>query len=163
MSAGAPVRWRRIRHRIRRLRQVGARDHALLAEATLRLLAARIAIATVPFPRIARRLGGFMPPHEARAKADRHPPSPADRAAAREIGWAVTRAARHLPFEAVCLPQAMAAHVMLRRRGIFGIIHFGTTRGSAPSLEAHAWLDAGEVEVTGYPVGAGFTEIACIA
>jgi hypothetical protein len=59
--------------------------------------------------------------------------------------------------------QAPAAHAMLRRRGVFGVIHFGTARSDALTLDAHAWLDAGGVEVTGYPVGPGFTEIACIA
>jgi len=28
-------------------------------------------------------------------------------------------------------------------------------------LDAHAWLDAAGVEVTGYPVAEGFAEIAC--
>jgi hypothetical protein len=43
------------------------------------------------------------------------------------------------------------------------VIHFGTRRGEALSLAAHAWLDAAGVEVTGYPVEDNFTEIACIA
>lgn len=163
MRSRAVQSWRRLRHRVRRLGQVDPRDHALLVEATLRLLVARIAIATMPFPRVARRMGGFIPPAAARAKANAAPPSAADLVVARKIGWAVTRAARHIPFEAVCLPQAMAGHAMLRRRGIFGIIHFGTKRGTAVTLDAHAWLDAGEVEVTGYPFGDDFTEIACIA
>ena len=160
-------RWRRLIQRATRVGQVGWRGHALLAEATLRLAAARIAIATVPFSRIAREMGGLMPPVQAGALAAERAPSVADEAVAREIGWAVTCAARYLPFRAVCLPQAIAAHAMLKKRGIFGIVHFGTARGEAEgktlSLEAHAWLNAGDVEVTGYPVEAGFTEIACIA
>ena len=155
--------WRTLRHRAHRLGQVGLWDAALLAEASVRLAAARIAIATRPFPAIARKMGGFMAPQHAAAKAEPHPPSPEDQEIARKIGWAVTRAARHLPFEAVCLPQAMAGHAMLKKRNIFGIIHFGTMRGEAMSLAAHAWLNAGDVEVTGYPVEAAFTEIACIA
>ncbi|GGA56942.1 lasso peptide biosynthesis B2 protein [Sphingomonas psychrolutea] len=155
--------WRRLRHRARRLGQVGIQDHALLAEAAVGLAAARIAIRTIPFPRIARRLGGFMAPQQANAKASHAPPTEQDMEIARKIGWAVTVAARTVPFKAVCLPQAMAAHRMLRKRGIFSIMHFGTAPGAALSLEAHAWLNAGEIEVTGYPVGSEFTEIACIA
>lgn len=154
---------KRLRHRLRRLAQVGPREHGLLIEATLALLSARIVIALVPFPRVARRLGGFVAPHHALAKAAEHRPSPKDQALARDIGWAVTRAARHIPFKAVCLPQAMAAHAMLKKRGIFGVIHFGTARGAALTLQAHAWLDVGAVEVTGYPVGPELTEIACLA
>ena len=135
----------------------------LLAEAALRLAAARIAIVTIPFPRIARRLGGFMAPQHALKKAELMPPTAQELAIARKIGWAVTCAARYVPFKAVCLPQAMAAHEMLKKRGIFSVMHFGTAPGTALSLEAHAWLNAGTVEVTGYPVGPEFTEIACIA
>lgn len=155
--------WRRLRHRARRFGQVGIQDHALLAEAAIGLATARIAILTIPFPRIARRLGGFMAPQQAAEKASQVPPTEQDMEMARKIGWAVTVAARTVPFKAVCLPQAMAAHQMLRKRGIFSIMHFGTAPGIALSLEAHAWLNAGEIEVTGYPVGSEFTEIACIA
>ncbi len=152
-----------MRHRVRRLGQVGIREHALLVEATIGLAAARIAILTIPFPRIARRLGGFMAPHQAEDKARQAAPTEQDLDIARKIGWAVTIAARNVPFKAVCLPQAMAAHHMLRKRGIFSIMHFGTAPGTALSLDAHAWLNAGEIEVTGYPVAPEFTEIACIA
>jgi hypothetical protein len=31
----------------------------------------------------------------------------------------------------------------------------------AKPLDAHAWLDAAGVEVTGYPVAENFAEIAC--
>lgn len=163
MNVALRRHWRRARHRVRRLGQVRFGDHALLVEATLGLAAARIAILTVPFPKIARRLGGFMPPQRAADKANLVRPTPEDLEIARRISWAVIAAARHAPFEAVCLPQAMAAHAMLKKRGIFSVIHFGTAPGEAVSLEAHAWLDAGDVEVTGYPVGPQYTEIACIA
>ena len=155
--------WRRLRHRMRRRGPVGARDHRLLVEAAVGLAAARLAILTVPFPRIARELGGFMAPHHAADKASLSPPTLQEMEIARKIGWAVTVAARNVPFKAVCLPQAMTAHQMLRKRGIFSVMHFGTAPGTALSLEAHAWLNAGEIEVTGYPVGPEFTEIACIA
>lgn len=163
MSAWRRSPWGRLRHRVRRLGQIDLGDHGLLIEAAASLGVARAAILTIPFPRIARRMGGFMPPHQAADKARQAPPSDADLETARKIGWAVTVAARNVPFKAVCLPQAMAAHQMLRRRGIFSIMHFGTAPGSALSLEAHAWLNAGEIEVTGYPVAPEFTEIACIA
>lgn len=151
-----------LRHRARRLSQVGLREHRLLAEATLRLLAARIALATIPFPRLARRMGGFVAPQQARDAASLAPPTPAQQALAQDIGWAVTRAARHLPFDAVCLPQAMAARAMLHKRGVFSVMHFGTALGETIGLAAHAWVDAGPVEVTGYPVADGFTEVACL-
>ncbi len=154
-------RWKMWRHRVNRSRQVGHRERMLLAEAIWHLAAARVQLATQPFPRIARGLGGFVTPGEARAAA--RPAGPDEQAIAAMVGWAVTRAAWHVPFKAVCLPQAMAAKAMLARRGLPSVIHFGTRRGEALSLDAHAWLDAAGVEVTGYPVDDNFTEIACIA
>jgi hypothetical protein len=55
----------------------------------------------------------------------------------------------------------MAAQAMLRRRGVHSVMHFGAARGADMPLDAHAWLDAAGVEVTGYPVAENFTEIAC--
>lgn len=155
-------RWKMLRHRVNRTRQVDNHERLLLAEAIWNLAAARFRLATQPFPRIARRLGGFVTPAQARASSEGRILSVDDQAIAAKVGWAVTRAARHVPFGAVCLPQAMAAKAMLARRGIASVIHFGTTRGEALSLSAHAWLDAAGIEVTGYPVEARFTEIACI-
>ena len=153
------VRLRSLHRPLRRFAQVGRRRRALVVEAVTCLLLARLALVFVPFPKLARRLGDFVPPGDRRVLAARVPAPQA--ALAEEVGWAVTRAARHVPFKAVCLPQAMAAQAMLRRRGIASVMHFGAARGSDKPLDAHAWLDAAGVEVTGYPVDARFAEIAC--
>lgn len=87
--------------------------------------------------------------------------SPHDVAIAQDVSWAVTRAARYVPFSAVCLPQAIAAHAMLKRRGVASVMHFGAAKGQTKPLDAHAWLDAAGVEVTGYPVADHLAEIAC--
>ena len=150
-----------IRRRLRRFAQVGNRRRALLAEAVAWLLLTRLALLLVPFPRLARRLGTFVPPSDARAAAARRSGAPSATTLAEEIGWAVTRAAHHVPFNAVCLPQAMTARIMLKRRGVGSVLHFGAAKGDQKPLDAHAWLDAAGVEVTGYPVAAKFTEIAC--
>src|ERR1700734_4129351 len=152
---------RLIRRLLLRFRQVDNRRRALLAEAVAYLLAARLALIFVPFPRLARRLGTFVPPAEARASQVRTEAAPDQARLAEDIGWAVTRAARYVPFKAVCLPQAMAARVMLKRRGVNSVMHFGAAKGRDKPLDAHAWLDAAGVEVTGYPVAEGFAEIAC--
>ena len=41
------------------------------------------------------------------------------------------------------------------------VLYFGAARGEDKPFDAHAWLDAAGVEVTGYPVAHDFTEIAC--
>lgn len=52
------------------------------------------------------------------------------------------KVARRAPFRARCLPRAMAAQWMLRRRGVRSRVVFGVRRGGAPEpgLEFHAWL-----------------------
>ncbi len=155
------VRLRLIRRLLLRVRQVDNRRRALLAEAVACLLAARLALIFIPFPRLARRLGTFVPPTDARVSQVRTAAAPDQSRRAEEIGWAVTRAARYVPFKAVCLSQAMAARVMLERRGVKSVMHFGAAKGQDKPLDAHAWLDAAGVEVTGYPVAENFAEIAC--
>jgi hypothetical protein len=154
------VRLRSITHPLRRFGQVADSRRALVLEAVLWLLMARLALAAVPFPRLARRLGTFVPPNDPRVRDAKGAPQ-AHKHLAREIGWAVTRSARYVPFKAVCLPQAMAARLMLERRGISSTLHFGAAKGKEQPLDAHAWLDCAGVEVTGYPVGESFSEIAC--
>ena len=153
------ARLRSIRRPLRRFGEVGGHRRALVAEAVAWLWLARLALILIPFPTIAKRLGTFVPPSDERAVRARTRTAQAELAA--EIGWAVTRSARYVPFNAVCLPQAMAARMMLKRRGVASVMHFGAAKGKDKPLDAHAWLDAAGVEVTGYPVAPGFAEIGC--
>jgi len=65
------------------------------------------------------------------------------------VRWAVTTAARNVPWNAVCLPQAMAAKAMLARRGCGSALHLGADFGVRGELIAHAWLVAGGEIVVG--------------
>lgn len=154
------MRLRLMRRLLLRFGQIDNRRRALILEAVAYLLAARLALIFVPFPWLARRIGTFVPPTDPRAAPALGAIAPDQTYLAAEIGWAVTRAARYLPFKAVCLPQAMAARLMLKRRGVKSVMHFGAAKGR-DKLDAHAWLDAAGVEVTGYPVAENFAEIAC--
>jgi hypothetical protein len=153
--------FRPIRRTLRSAREVGWRRRAMLAEAGFWLLVARIALLVVPFQRLARGLGAFVPPADPRVASVAAPTTPDEAEIAKLVSWAVTRGAAHVPFRAVCLPQAMAARIMLKRRGIASAMHFGAAKGTDKPLDAHAWLDAAGVKVTGYPVGPQFAEIAC--
>lgn len=66
-----------------------------------------------------------------------------------------------MPFRTACLQQAIAARAMLRRRGIGSVLRLGVGDPSGALLEAHAWLDAGALAVTGYPVDRALTEVGC--
>jgi hypothetical protein len=150
-----------IARRWRNFRQTGWRRRGLIAEAACWLLVSRLALIFVPFPKLAKRIGDFVPPADPRVAAAGAPVGPDAAALARDVSWAVTRGAIYVPFRAVCLPQAMAARIMLKRRGVASAMHFGAARGKDKPLDAHAWLDAAGVKVTGYPVANQFAEIAC--
>ena len=162
---------RSLRRRLVRFAQVGHHRRAVLIEAVAWLLVARLSLIFVSFPRLARRLGTLVAPADARALQAKSDNKQDEARIAEEVGWAVTRAARHVPFNAVCLPQAMAARIMLKRRGVDSVLHFGARIGRDnigqdkiephKPIDAHAWLDAAGVEVTGYPVATTFAEIAC--
>jgi hypothetical protein len=127
------------------------------------LAAARMTLLFIPFPRIARYLGVFSPPAAGYQHGQPPNPAPDQIQTASEIGWAVRRVARRMPFRADCLPQAMAAKWMLRRRGVVAVMFIGGAKDANGLLETHAWLLAAGVEVTGYPVAYDFTPVSsCI-
>jgi len=152
---------RSFRHRLRRFAGLTGGRRALLVEAVFWLALARLAVRSLPFRLLSRHLGAFTAPDEGLTLANPVDPPAGHVRLAGEIGWAVTRAARHVPFDAVCLPQAMAAQQMLRRRGVRSTLYFGVSKGSIGAVESHAWLRAAGVEVTGYPIPDGFSPIAC--
>ena len=71
---------------------------------------------------------------------------------AEEIGNLVERIAPRMPFQALCLQQALAVRQMLRRRHIDPVVHLGLLeapeqRGSSDG--AHAWVEVGDRVVCG--------------
>ena len=156
--AAAPA-WHFLRRIGRRFYRISNAQRLLLAQAIVWLALARIALLVVPFEKLAARFGKMVPPTSADGAVQR-PLSAAQSVQARDIGWAVTRAARYVPFRAVCLPQAIAAQAMLGRRGVASVMHFGVLKKPGEALAAHAWLSAAEIEVTGYPLEPGYIEMA---
>lgn len=118
----------------------------LLWEAIAALAMARIALACVPFSRIAAWLGTSGAESPAVVTAEHAQ-------AAEAVGWAVSALARRVPWDGRCFAQALAATAMLRRRGVDGTVSFGVCEGAASGFEAHAWLRVGARMVTG---GAGY-------
>jgi transglutaminase-like putative cysteine protease len=114
----------------------------LLREALIALALARIAMACLPFKRIAAWLG--TPGAESSVTA-----APEDIQVAKQVGWAVSALARRVPWDGRCLAQALAATAMLRRRGLEGTVSFGARPGAAAGFAAHAWLRLGPYVVTG--------------
>lgn len=59
------------------------------------------------------------------------------------VVWAVGAAARRAPFLATCLTEALAAHIMLRERGIASRLHLGAARDELGEPAFHCWLSSG--------------------
>jgi hypothetical protein len=73
---------------------------------------------------------------------------------------AVTTGARNVPWNAVCLPQAMAAKAMLARRGCSSTLHLGATIDTNGNLIAHAWLISGGEAIIGAAGMPGMSPLA---
>lgn len=77
-----------------------------------------------------------------------------------QIGRVVRMAARYTPWTSNCFPQAVTARVLL---GLFGIpyaLYFGLRRDpDFADMQAHAWVVAGDVPVTG---GESFAHYAAV-
>jgi len=114
----------------------------LLAEALFFVVLARILLWQVPF----RRLTGlFASPcrHRTVTGAERE-------RWRKQIGWAIGRAADHLPGQTVCFPRGIAAQMMCRRRGIDTTLYYGATTLPDKGLMAHVWVQDGEAGVIGH-------------
>lgn len=119
-----------------------------LREAAVMLVLARIAVRWLPSARLlawadrpARHIRRF----------------PADEA--RWIAWAIDHVGAHPMMNALCLPRALAAHAMLRRRGIASRLCLGVARNSG-AFAAHAWIEVGGTKIVGGNEAGNFTQIA---
>jgi len=155
------ARLQSIPRKVRTAILMGPRQQMLVVEASVSMLVARVSLAIFPFRRVAKGLGAFVPPSDPRVLRRGEGASEHDAQMARLIGRAVRSSAPWMPFKSVCLQQAMAAHAMLKRRGIPSVMHFGAGKSDEKPIDAHAWLDAAGVKVTGYPVASTMAELGC--
>lgn len=128
----------------------------LVIVASLALADARRRTGMLPFRVLSRQLGGITSPCTRRPMAAL---SASDLQTVQRVRWAIGVAAPLMPFRTLCFEQAIAARGMLARRGIGSILHLGVVGLDDPKLGAHAWLDAGGVPVTGYPIEPGTAEV----
>ena len=129
---------------------------ALLLEALGCMLWAKLLLILVPFRWLAPGLGTTM---------KQSPPtiSGTDRQCAARISWAVQSVAAHVPLGFVCLPQAMAAKWMLRRRRLPSTLYLGVARPDETKFTAHAWLRVGDLILTGRAESRTHTILATFA
>ncbi len=143
-------RWRRVRSLLQRSREIGPGGLALLVRAFWLMLAAKIALRTVPVSRIIA--------WKQRPVATTSKPNSASEYRQR-VRHAVLVTARYSPVRFVCFPQCLAASALLRRKGIESRLHYGVAREDG-KLVTHTWLEAGGEIVIGGEVAAQYSTLA---
>ena len=141
---------RSLRERLRRFRRLTPAGRLLAVEAAVALLLARLLTRAVPSRHWLGLLRTGAAPRRVAGPAD---PGSSDSRVSAEIGAVVAKVVRHMPFRANCLPQAVAAQWMLRRRRVPSTLVFGVRRSVERhgELDFHAWLTVGGECVVGGP------------
>lgn len=75
------------------------------------------------------------------------------------INWALDTIAAKSSGNNLCLPHALAAHAMLRRRGIASRLCLAVAR-EQQELAGHAWIEVDDHTIIGDTNGGRFTRIA---
>jgi Transglutaminase-like superfamily len=126
---------------LQRFWRLSSQDRLLLLEAVLWLAITGFAIALLPFRHVgllaSRPIHRPELPRQARAyKLQR-------------IRWAIITTAARVPWRALCFERGLAAHFMLRRRGIPSVLYYGAAQDGRRGLCAHVWVRDGDVDVIG--------------
>lgn len=117
-----------------------AKKQGLETTAFFYLALARVAVLILSFPRVARLLGRFAV--ETPVVPLQNPEQ------ALVVAWAVQRSAKSVVWRCECLEQALATKWLLNQRKIASTLYFGTFFNGV-TLEAHAWVRAGNLVVSG--------------
>jgi hypothetical protein len=68
----------------------------------------------------------------------------------KDVRWAIDKATSKLPGKSTCFPRAIAAQVILRRRGISTTLYYGAATLPERGLTAHVWLQDGDEGIVGH-------------
>ncbi len=120
----------------------------LLVEAFVLLIYIRVALRFTSLPRLRQTLKKFSRPK-------RQVPDDA----AEKVAWAIHVTGTYLP-NTNCLPQALAAQVLLTRMAQPAALHIGVARDGAGQFKAHAWVESrGVIVIGGSQSPAQFTSL----
>ena len=137
---------------VQRILQLPRSDWALLVDALFSLTLARIVIVVLPFREVGRLAS--------RPVRGRESPEQSRASRSRRIRWAVLACSPRVPWRAMCFEQGLAAHLMLRRRGIPSVLYYGAAPDDLKGLSAHVWVRDGDVDVMGCEVASRFAALA---
>jgi hypothetical protein len=129
--------------RLRRFLRLPPNERWLLIKAALLLEAIKLAMRLIPF-KVLRRLADRAGRTFVRRRSGTNLPAQA-------VAWAVDTISRNTPGEKTCLTQALAAQVLLTRRGYSSLLHIGVVKDENGELLAHAWVECqNEIIVGGH-------------
>ena len=123
-------------HRLGRFLRLTAREKVLLLQATLLLAAVRLGLSIFAFATVRGVLSRLASVRDGQERQSADTASATERAV-----WAVETAGRHFPSIGTCLYQALAAHVILGRRGCKSNLRIGVKRSAGGKFTGHAWLE----------------------
>ena len=126
-------------------------DRWLLIRASAWLGVARLRLAFASFQQLSERLSNDSPD----TCVDPDPEF------LRRVGFSVRAAANNVPWRSDCFPQAIAARMLLKRRGHASKIHLGVEKSGEGSIAGHAWLTCGDEVVVGGEDLDRYTEMHC--
>ncbi len=148
-----PVVWRKLRTAV----GLPVSVLGLTALAWSLLWPARLVVLILPLRQLARVYG-----HDHGAEIAVPPVNEGDIAKARNVGRAISLAARYSPSSANCYPQALVARLLLRVMKVPHGLFFGLRRNSqSDAMEAHAWVMVGQVPVSGGDSFDSYTVVRC--
>ncbi len=122
-----------------RFAQISWRERLLLAEAAVLLAFSSLAIAMLPFrwvTRLAGRDGAVSRVDDAEGQVE-------------TVRWAVSACGRFAPWNPVCFQHGLAAHWMLRRRGLPSTLYYGASSDAERGVIAHVWIKSLDLPVIG--------------
>lgn len=126
--------------RIRRFLHLSMAQRSLLGQSMLLLGVIRLGLWLLPF----RTLKHLV----ARAVQESPEPREAEQDSLDGVVWAIRTGSHYVP-EATCLTQALAAQVLLSRRGHPVHFRLGVARSETGEFQAHAWVECQERVVIG--------------
>lgn len=135
-------------YKIKRFFKLSVRDQCLFWRCWLLLGKTRLALTLFTFKRLTKMLEhgdvNLEPTIITSAQLSR----------ARALGKMVARAARHTPWDSLCLVQVLVSQMLLAQEGISGHFYLGAASSvkvdqEVDELTAHAWLQCGSEIVSG--------------
>lgn len=130
---------------LRKFLRLPTAERWLLIKATLLLEAIKLGMRLLPFRTLRRLLSRVANTPKGRR---------VDHSSAERVAWAVEAASQNMPGIKTCLARALAAQVLLARRGYPALLRIGVARGEQEQFQAHAWVETeGKTVIGGSEIG----------